>query len=346
MKILRLLALSVAFCVASFGAESSKESSADLGEVNVYSHRHYDTDKGIFKAFSDKTGIKVNVIQARANELAERLKSEGKNSKADVFITADAGNLEQVRVAGLFQSVSSKEIEALSPKAWRGTNNEWFAISKRARIIIASKERVARGSIENYEDLLDSKWRGKVLVRGSNAVYNISLLSQMIETLGRDSAKAWASGIVANMARTPKGADRDQIRAVYAKEGDVAISNSYYLGHLLNSKDAKDRKAGESVYVIFPNQAGRGTHINVSGIGVLKNAPNKDNAIKLVEFLLSAEAQKMLTDGNFEYPVNPSVEPNALLKSWGEFKVQEPDFESYYKNAKEAVKIFDEVSWK
>ena len=338
MKIMRLFALGAIF-VAILGAVESKE-------VNVYSHRHYDTDKGIFKAFTDKTGIKVNVIQAKANELAERLKSEGKNSKADVFITADAGNLEQVRVAGLFQSVTSKEIEALSPKAWRGKNNEWFAISKRARILIASKERVAQGSIADYEDLMDDKWRGKVLVRSSSAVYNISLLSQMIETLGRDKAKAWAQGIVENMARTPKGADRDQIRAVYAKEGDVAISNSYYLGHLLNSKADKDRKAGESVYVIFPNQAGRGTHINVSGVGVLKNAPNKDNAIKLVEFLLSTEAQKMLTDGNFEYPVNPSVEPNALLKSWGEFKVQEPDFESYYKNAKEALKIFDEVGWK
>lgn len=338
MKIMRLFALSAIF-VAILGAVESKE-------VNVYSHRHYDTDKGIFKAFTDKTGIKVNVIQAKANELAERLKSEGKNSKADVFITADAGNLEQVRVAGLFQSVTSKDIEALSPKVWRGKNNEWFAISKRARILIASKERVAQGTIADYEDLMDDKWRGKVLVRSSSAVYNISLLSQMIETLGRDKAKAWAQGIVENMARTPKGADRDQIRAVYAKEGDVAISNSYYLGHLLNSKADKDRKAGESVYVIFPNQAGRGTHINVSGVGVLKNAPNKDNAIKLVEFLLSTEAQKMLTDGNFEYPVNPSVEPNALLKSWGEFNEQEPDFESYYKNAKEALKIFDEVGWK
>lgn len=338
MKIMRLFALSAIF-VAILGAVESKE-------VNVYSHRHYDTDKGIFKLFTDKTGIKVNVIQAKANELAERLKSEGKNSKADVFITADAGNLEQVRVAGLFQSITSKEIEALSPKAWRGKNNEWFAISKRARILIASKERVAQGSIADYEDLSDSKWKGKVLVRSSSAVYNISLLSQMIETLGREQAKAWAQSIVENMARTPKGADRDQIRAVYAKEGDVAISNSYYLGHLLNSKADKDRKAGESVYVIFPNQAGRGTHINVSGVGVLKNAPNKDNAIKLVEFLLSPEAQKMLTNGNFEYPVNPSVKPNALLESWGEFKVQEPDFESYYKNAKEALKIFDEVGWK
>ncbi|MGX2983282.1 Fe(3+) ABC transporter substrate-binding protein [Helicobacter sp. 23-1045] len=335
MKFFKIVTLGVAFS-AILGAS----------EVNIYSHRHYDTDKGIFKAFTDKTGIKVNVLQAKANELAQRLESEGKNSKADIFMTADAGNLEQVRVAGLFQSVTSKTIENLSPKAWRGKNNEWFAISKRARIIIASKERVPKGSIANYEDLTDKKWSEKVLVRSSSAVYNISLLSQMIETLGRDEAKAWASGIVQNMARTPKGADRDQIRAVYAKEGDVAISNSYYLGHLLNSKNTNDKKAGESVYVIFPNQDGRGTHINVSGIGVLKNAPNKANAIKLVEFLLSPEAQKMLTDGNFEYPINPSVEPNALLKSWGEFKVQEPDFESYYKNAKEALKIFDEVEWK
>lgn len=330
------LILGMAFMSVAFGA----------GEVNVYSHRHYDTDKGIFKVFTDKTGIKVNVVQARANELAKRLEAEGKNSKADVFITADAGNLEQVRVAGLFQSVTSEEIEKLSPKDWRGKDNQWFAIAKRARIIAASKDRVPEGSIATYEDLANPKWKGKILVRNSGMVYNISLLSQMIETLGRDKAKAWAKGIVDNMARSPKGADRDQIRAVYAKEGDIAISNSYYLGHLLNSKSENDIKAGESVYIIFPNQNDRGTHINVSGIGVLKNSPNKANAIKLVEFLLSKEAQEMLTNGNYEYPVNPSVKPNKLLESWGEFKVQKPDFEAYYKNAKEALKIFDEVGWK
>lgn len=330
------LILGMAFMSVAFGA----------GEVNVYSHRHYDTDKGIFKVFTDKTDIKVNVVQARANELAKRLEAEGKNSKADVFITADAGNLEQVRVAGLFQSVTSEEIEKLSPKDWRGKDNQWFAIAKRARIIAASKDRVPEGSIATYEDLANPKWKGKILVRNSGMVYNISLLSQMIETLGRDKAKAWAKGIVDNMARSPKGADRDQIRAVYAKEGDIAISNSYYLGHLLNSKSENDIKAGESVYIIFPNQNDRGTHINVSGIGVLKNSPNKANAIKLVEFLLSKEAQEMLTNGNYEYPVNPSVKPNKLLESWGEFKVQKPDFEAYYKNAKEALKIFDEVGWK
>lgn len=333
---LKSLILSIIFINMAFCTE----------EVNIYSHRHYDTDKGIFKLFTDKTGIKVNVVQAKANELAKRLEAEGKNSKADVFITADAGNLEQVREAGLFQSVTSKEIENLSPKDWRGKDNQWFAIAKRARIIAASKDRVPKGSIATYEDLTNPKWKGKILVRNSGMVYNISLLSQMIETLGRDKAKAWAKGIVSNMARSPKGADRDQIRAVYAKEGDIAISNSYYLGHLLNSKNENDIKAGESVYIIFPNQNDRGTHINVSGVGVLKNAPNKENAIRLVEFLLSKEAQEMLTNGNYEYPINPNVKPNKLLESWGEFKVQKPDFEVYYKNAKEALKIFDEVGWK
>lgn len=333
---LKSLILSIIFINMAFCTE----------EVNIYSHRHYDTDKGIFKLFTDKTGIKVNVVQAKANELAKRLEAEGKNSKADVFITADAGNLEQVREAGLFQSVTSKEIENLSPKDWRGKDNQWFAIAKRARIIAASKDRVPKGSIATYEDLTNPKWKSKILVRNSGMVYNISLLSQMIETLGRDKAKAWAKGIVSNMARSPKGADRDQIRAVYAKEGDIAISNSYYLGHLLNSKNENDIKAGESVYIIFPNQNDRGTHINVSGVGVLKNAPNKENAIRLVEFLLSKEAQEMLTNGNYEYPINPNVKPNKLLESWGEFKVQKPDFEAYYKNAKEALKIFDEVGWR
>lgn len=315
-------------------------------EINLYSHRHYDTDKGIFKLFKEKTGIQVNVVQARANELVQRLQAEGANSKADVFMTADAGNLEQIRVAGLFEPIKSEVVEQLSPKEYRGKNNEWIAIAKRARIIAVSKDRVPDGDIKDYEDLTDSKWKGKILVRNSGMVYNISLLSSMIETLGRDKAKQWAQGIVNNMARSPKGADRDQIRAVYAKEGDIAISNSYYLGHLLHSKDESDRKAGESVRIIFPNQDGRGTHINVSGVGLLKTSKNKANAIKFIEFLLQEEAQSMITNSNYEYPVNPNVKPAQTLQEWGEFKVETPNFEAYYKNAKEALKIFDEVGWK
>ncbi len=315
-------------------------------EITIYSHRHYDTDKGIFKLFKDKTGINVNVVQARANELAKRIEAEGKNTKADLFMTADAGNLEQVRASGLFQPANSPTIEKLSPKEYRGKNNEWIAFAKRARVIVASKERVPQGSIKTYEDLTDPKWKGKVLVRSSSAVYNISLESFMIESLGREKAKEWAKGVTANFAREPKGADRDQIRAIYAKEGDVAISNSYYLGHLLNSKDEKDRKAGESVYIIFPNQNDRGTHINVSGIGILKSSQNKDNALKFIEFILSEEVQEMITNENYEYPVNVNVKPAPILQQWGDFKVETPNFEAYWKNAQEALKIFDEVGWK
>ncbi|MDA3966766.1 Fe(3+) ABC transporter substrate-binding protein [Helicobacter sp. WB40] len=315
-------------------------------ELTIYSHRHYDTDKGIFKLFSDETGIKINVVQAKANELAKRLEVEGKNSKADLFMTADAGNLEQVRVNDLFVPVTSKTLDELSPKELRGKDNTWYAFTTRARIIVASKDRVKDGAIKTYEDLTKPEWKGKVLVRSSNNVYNISLLSSMIDSIGEEKAREWASGIVKNLARTPKGADRDQVRAIYAKEGDVAISNSYYLGHLANSKNEKDVEAFNSVKVIFPNQDDRGTHINVSGIGVLKTSKNKEAAVRFIEFMLSPKAQEMLTNQNYEYPVNKSVKPNKLLQSWGEFKIEKPNFEAYYGNAKESLKIFDEVQWK
>lgn len=321
-------------------------SSLVASEITIYSHRHYDSDKGLFKLFTEKTGIAVNIVQARANELAKRIEVEGKNSKADLFMTADAGNLEQVRTQGLFVPANSKTIEKLSPKMYRGENNEWIAIAKRARVIVASKDRVPQGAIKNYEDLEDPKWKGKVLVRSSSAVYNISLLSSMIQSVGAKDAKKWAQGVRNNFARDPKGADRDQIKAIYGKEGDVAISNSYYLGHLINSKNEQDRKAGESVYIIFPNQDGRGTHINVSGIGILKASKNKGDALKFVEFLLSDEAQTLITNQNYEYPVRDDIKPAETLQKWGTFKVEEPNFKAYFGNSKEALRIFDEVNWK
>lgn len=343
MKYLNFKTLSLSCLLATLIGSNSLFAA---NEVTVYSQRHYDTDKGIFKLFTDKTGISVNVVQAKANELAKRLQAEGKNSKADVFITADAYNLEQVRADGLFAETISPTIEELSPKELRGKDNAWIAVTTRARIIAVSKDRVPDGAIKDYEDLADPKWKGKILVRSSGHPYNLSLVSSMIEVLGRDKTKQWAQGVANNLARNPKGGDRDQIRGIYAKEGDIAISNSYYLGHLLNSKDKTDQEAAKSVKIIFPNQDNRGTHINVSGIGLLKNSKNKENAIKLVEFLLSPEAQKMLADGNYEYPVNRDVKPAPDLQKWGEFKVEQPNFESYYKNAKEALKIFDEVGWR
>lgn len=316
-------------------------------ELVIYSHRHYDADQGIFKLFTQKTGITIKVLQAKANELATRLKTEGENSKADLFMTADAGNLEQIRAEGLFTPITSTTIEKLSPKEFRASDNTWFAFTKRARVIVVSRDRVPKGAIKTYEDLTNPKWKGKILVRSSSNVYNISLLSNMIAEEGVKKTKQWAQGVVKNFARTPKGSDRDQIRAVYGKEGDIAISNSYYLGLLFNSKNPEDIKAAQSVQIIFPDQKGRGTHINVSGIGVLKSSKNKDNAIKFIEFILSPEAQEILTNLNYEYPINSQVKPAPLLQSWGEFKADVPKtFEVYYKNAKEALKIFDQVGWR
>lgn len=319
---------------------------AQASEVNLYSHRHYDTDKELYKLFEKKTGIKVNVIQAKADELIKRLEVEGKDSKADAFITADAGNLHRAKALGLLQKVDSKTINSIVPAHLRDEGGEWFGLTKRARIIAYAKDRVDPKKITSYEDLTKPEWKGKVLVRSSGNIYNQSLLSSMIETQGADKAQAWAKGIVENMARAPKGNDRDQVKAVFAKEGDVAILNTYYLGIMLNSPKEEDRAVAQSVGIIFPNQNDRGTHINISGIGVTKAAKNYANAVKLIEFLLSQEAQSLFAEANYEYPINPKVKASGTVASWGEFKEDSVSLNALGKNNAEAIKIFDQVGWR
>lgn len=315
-------------------------------EVNIYSHRHYDTDKQLYKMFEKNTGIKVNIVKAKANELINRLESEGKNSPADILITSDAGRLYLAQEKGLLQTINSKILNEAVPENLRQKNGYWFALTKRARVIVYNKDKVNPSELSTYEDLTSPKFKDKVLIRKASNIYNQSLLASMIAHDGEKNAKAWAKGMVNNFARTPKGSDRDQMKAVAANVGDVAVVNTYYVGKLLNSKKTSEVKVGEKMGVFFPNQNDRGAHINISGAGVAKYSKNKENAVKLLEFLVSPKAQGMFAEANYEYPVNKNVKPSALLESWGTFKEDTLDLEELGKNNAKAVKIFNEVNWK
>ncbi|MFD3157073.1 Fe(3+) ABC transporter substrate-binding protein [Haloimpatiens sp. FM7330] len=314
--------------------------------VNIYTDRHYDTDEELYKLFTKDTGIKVNVVKGKSDELIERLKREGKDTQADVLITSDVGRLYRAKETGLLQSTKSTELINNIPEKFRDEDNQWFGLTKRARVIVYSKDRVKPENLSTYEDLTNEKWKGKVLVRSSTNVYNQSLLASFIEINSEEKAKEWAKGIVQNMARTPKGNDRDQAKAIVAGIGDVAIMNTYYLGKLLNSSDAEEVKVGKNVKIFFPNQSTTGTHVNISGAGLIKYAKNKENAVKFVEFLSGEKAQKQFAEANYEYPVNAKVEPSQLLKSWGDFKEQDVKLSKFAENNKKAVEIFNEVGWK
>jgi iron(III) transport system substrate-binding protein len=315
-------------------------------EVNVYTHRHYEADQALFDEFTAETGIKVNVVNASADELIERLATEGAESPADVLITVDAGRLNRAQDRDLLQPVQSELLTSHIAPEFRDPEGYWFGITYRARIIAYAKDRVNPAEITSYEDLAKPQFKGKILVRSSDNVYNQSMMASMIAAHGEEKALEWAKGLVANFARDPKGSDRDQVKAVAAGEGDIAILNTYYIGLLLNGESEEERKAGESVGIIFPNQSDRGTHVNVSGVGVTKYAPNKDNAIKLIEFLSSPKAQSTLASINYEYPVHPEVKRAALLDTWGDFKRDPIHLALLGKYNEAAIKIFDQAGWK
>jgi iron(III) transport system substrate-binding protein len=313
--------------------------------VNLYSSRHYDVDDELYKKFQEKTGIKVNVIKGEADELLERIKREGDATQADLFLTADAGRLFRAKDAGLLEPVESDVLDKQVPEKFRDKDKTWFGLTKRARILVYNKDKVKEDELSTYEDLTDEKWKGRILVRSSENIYNQSLLASFIEIDGEEKAKEWAAGIVKNMARKPEGADRDQAKAVAAGVGDVAIMNTYYFGQMLNSEDPEEVKVAKQLGVFFPNQETTGTHVNVSGAGVVKGSKNKENAIALLEFLTSEEAQGAFAEANYEYPVNPNVEPSELLKSWGEFKEQDIPLSVLGDNNAKALMIFNEVGW-
>jgi len=315
------------------------------GQINVYSHRHYDSDKILFKKFTDQTGIKVNVVKGSADQLIERLISEGNSSPADILLTVDAGRLHRAKMAGVLQPIDSKKLNQNIPSAMKDPDNQWFGLTARARVIVYSKDRVNPDQLSTYEDLAKSKWKGKIAVRSSSNIYNQSLMASIIDANGNRRALRWAMGVRKNMARAPRGSDRDQARAVAAGIADIAIMNTYYLGILANSKEAKDREVFNKVAVFFPNQKGRGTHINISGGGITKSSKNKKEAIKFLEFLSSQESQEIFGKVNYEYPINIEKNQSQLLKSWGPFKADKINLSILGANNKEAVKLFDKAGW-
>ncbi len=339
-----ILALAMVSC--SSEKKDSEKVQEETKEVTVYTHRHYPADQELFASFEKKTGIKVNVVNAKADELMQKMTTEGAQSPADVLITVDAGRLVRAKEKGLLQSIQSKSLEKNVPFHLKDGDNQWFGLTKRARVIAYAKDRVKAEDLSTYEALTDAKWNKKVLIRSSSNIYNQSLLASIIANKGEEAATKWAEGMVNNMARAPKGNDRDQVKAVVAGEGDIAVVNTYYIGKLLNSKDSAELKAGNGVALFFPNQEGRGTHINVSGAGVAKYAPNKENAIAFIEFLASEEAQKVFATANYEYPVNPLVVPSELLQSWGMFKEDTLSLSKLGENNKKAVITFDKAGWK
>lgn len=310
-------AVALALFVPLFAASNAKAEAP--GEVNIYSYRQPYLIDPLLKEFTAKTGIKVNVIYAEKG-LIERIQAEGRNSPSDVLLTVDVGNLTQATDADIPQPIQSAVIEKAIPPAYRATDGEWIGLTRRARVVYASKERVKQDSI-TYEELADPKWHGKICVRSGQHVYNVALIASMIAHHGEQWTEEWLKGMKANLARKPAGDDRLQVKGVYAGECDLAIGNTYYMGAMLkNDKEPEQKEWANSVNMLFPNTNDRGTHVNISGAVVAKYAPHKDNAIKLLEFLASDKGQEMYADVNNEYPVKDGIPWSKLVQYMGRFQ--------------------------
>ncbi len=331
-------AVVVALLVTVFALPASAQ------ELNVYSHRQPFLIKPFLEAYTAKTGTKINVVFA-SKGLAQRLQAEGKRSPADVILTVDIARLSVYADKNLLAEVVSKTLEANVPSHLRSSQNTWFALSKRARVIVVAKRAQDALGIQRYEALADARWRGRICARPGSHIYNRALIASLINASGIDEAEKWASGVVSNLARRPQGNDRAQVKAIYEGVCDIAIINNYYFGKLKASDKPAQRKWAEAVRLIFPNQDGRGTHINISGGGVARYSKNKAEAIRFLEFLTSKEAQDLYGEINFEYPVNPAIEPSAELKSWGDFKEDQMPISRIAELAPDAQKLIDRVGW-
>ena len=314
-------------------------------EVNVYSYRQPILIDPFFEEFTKLTGIKVNVLHAKKG-LLERLLSEGANTPADLVLTVDISRLKQFVDEDVLSSIESLVLKKNIPSHLRDSKNRWFALSKRARIVATSKERVADGSINRIEDLADPKWKGKICTRPGSHAYNRSLLASVVAAHGESGAEDWAKGLVSNLARKPEGNDRAQAKAIYEGVCDIAVMNTYYFGKMkFNEKNPEQKEWANSIELVFTNQEDRGNHINVAGGGVIKYSKNKDNAIALLEFLTQPKAQVLYSSINYEYPVNPDMQLTDELKSWGEFKEDKLPVEKLAELAPVAQKIIDRVGW-
>ena len=319
-------------------------------EVNIYTSRHYDSDDALYEEFRKETGIKVNIISGKGSALLERIKSEGKNSPADIFFTVDAGNLWKVQKENLFQEIKSKKVISTVPRNLRGPNNEWTAIAKRARVIFYNPKNVSEEEIKDltYEDLAKEEWKNRIVIRSSSNMYNQSLVASLIANHGIKKTESWAKKLVNNLARKPQGNDRSQIIAVSNGEADIAVANSYYIGIMLSGSAGKEQlEAAKKVKMHFPNQTDRGVHVNISGAGILKNAPNPDNANRFLEFLLSKRVQKYMVDLSFEYPIVEGVLPSPEIASFGlNFKEDDTAVKRFGELNPDAIRLMDRSGWK
>jgi iron(III) transport system substrate-binding protein len=322
------------------------QSPAVADEVNVYSARQEALILPLLKKFREETGIGFNLITAKADELLKRLESEGRSTPADIFITTDAGRLQRARQAGVLRAVDNAVLDARIPPNLRDRENYWFGLSQRARIIFYARDRVDPAELSTYEALADARWKGRICIRSSNNIYNQSLVASMIVAHGEAEAETWARGLVANFARKPAGGDTDQLRAAAAGQCDIAIANTYYFGRLVNSDKAADREVAAALGVFWPNQAGRGAHVNVSGAGVTLHAPHPEAAERLLEFLVNPESQTWYAEVNIEYPVVADAQTSALLKSWGTFKSDSLNLSRLGENNRAAVELMDRAGWR
>jgi len=315
-------------------------------EVNLYSARKEDLIRPLLDRFTDQTGIKVNLVTGKEDALLKRLESEGINSPADLLITTDAGRLYRAKEAGVTQPVQSAALDAAIPANYRDPEGHWFGLSLRARPILYVKGKVDPADLSTYEDLADEKWKGRICIRSSDNIYNQSLVASMIVADGTEATERWAKGLVANLARPPQGGDRDQIKAAAAGQCDIAIANTYYLAGMLTSKDESERAAAERMGVFWPNQNGRGVHVNVSGAAVTASAKHKSSAVKLLEFLAGDASQQCYAETNGEYPVRPKVPVSQTLSAWGKLKADDLNLARLGELNAEAVRLMDRAGWK
>ncbi|MEM1264288.1 MAG: Fe(3+) ABC transporter substrate-binding protein [Pseudomonadota bacterium] len=343
------LLFAAALFLSACGEPPSSDDAATVneptGEVNVYSSRHYDTDLALYDEFTAKTGIKVNLIEAGADELIERIQAEGEFSPADVLITVDAGRLWRAEQADVLDPIESATLNERIPESLRHPDGLWFGLSKRARIIIYNKDAGKPEPLATYADLADPAHKGDVCIRSSSNIYNISLMASLVARNGAEAAEEWAKGVVTNFARTPQSNDTGQIRAVASGECRIAVVNTYYLARLAVSDDPADQAIAAAVVPVFPNQDSTGTHVNISGAGVVRGAPNKDHAVLFLEYLTDKQAQQYFANGNHEYPAVGDVAGTSAVESLGTFTEDDLNASLLGKHQAEALMVFDRAGW-
>lgn len=315
-------------------------------EVNIYSSRHYDTDVSLYDSFTEQTGIAVNLIEGTSDELIERIRNEGVNSPADVVITVDAGRLWRAKEADVLQPHGSETLNETIPAEMRDEDGYWVGLSERVRGIVYNRDTVSPDDLQGYWELADTEWEGRICIRSSNNIYNQSLVASLIESRGEEATEEWARDLVSNFARDPQGGDTDQIRAVAAGLCDIAVVNHYYLARLMDSENAEDREVAEKVSMYFPSAEYGGAHVNISGAGIAVNSPNKENAVRFLEYLATEEAQMLYAVANNEFPILVSVELPGVLGEFGDYESDAINVTYYGENNPAAIRLMDRAGWR